>query len=108
MFDCYRNVPLTFKMVGTMFTSFNIGALFNGSLLNIGLSASDYVVLIVGFAVVLSVSILKRKYGNVRDLFYNKPYFAFYNVMAVLLVVILVFGAYGTGYDSSQFIYNQF
>ena len=54
MFDCYRDVPLTFKMVGTMFTKFNIGELFNGSLLSI------------------------------------------------------VFGAYGIGYDSSQFIYNQF
>ncbi|MBQ6540811.1 MAG: MBOAT family protein [Oscillospiraceae bacterium] len=108
MFDCYRNVPLTFKMVGSMFTSFNVGRLFDGSLLSIGLSASDYAVLFVGFAVVLTVSLLKRKHGEVRDLFYNKPYFAFYNVMAVLLVVILVFGAYGTGYDATQFIYNQF
>lgn len=53
MFDCYRDVPLTFKMVGTMFTKFNIGELFNGSLLSIGLSVADYVVLIVGFIVVL-------------------------------------------------------
>ena len=26
----------------------------------------------------------------------------------VLLLTVLIFGAYGIGYDSSQFIYNQF
>ena len=108
MFDCYRDVPLTFKMVGTMFTTFDFSVFTSGALLKIGLSASDYIVLGVGFAVVLTVSILKRKYGNVRDLLYNKPFASFYQVMAVLLIVILVYGAYGRGYDSSQFIYQQF
>ena len=28
--------------------------------------------------------------------------------MAVMIMLIIVFGAYGIGYDSSQFIYNQF
>ena len=108
MFDCYRNVPLTFKMLGSMFTSFKISTFFDGSLLNIGLTASDYAVLVVGFAVVLGVSIMKLKCDNVRDKFYDKPGLLFYNIMALLLVVILVFGAYGVGYDSTQFIYGQF
>lgn len=108
MFDCYRNVPLTFAMLGSMFTDFNIGEIFGGSLLNIGLSLSDYVILLVGFAVVLSVSIIKAKTGEIRERLYTKPFGAFYHIMAVLLIVILVFGAYGEGYDASQFIYNQF
>ena len=108
MFDCYRDVPLTFKMMVSMFTSFKFSVFFNGSLLNIGLSASDYVVLAVGFAAVLGVSIIKLKAGSVRDRFYNKPGFLFYSIMAVLLIVVLVFGAYGVGYDSTQFIYTQF
>jgi hypothetical protein len=29
-------------------------------------------------------------------------------VLAVLIVAIMLFGAYGIGYDASQFIYNQF
>ena len=39
MFDCYRDVPLTFKMVGTMFTKFNIGELFYGALPHCGVNA---------------------------------------------------------------------
>lgn len=108
MFDCYRNVPLTFKAMGSMFTEFRLSTFFDGSLMNIGLSASDYIILIVGFAVVLTVSLIKLRAGNVRDRLYQKPCALYYHVMALLLIVILVFGAYGVGYDSSQFIYNQF
>ena len=31
-----------------------------------------------------------------------------YIAFSLLAIIILVFGAYGVGYDSSQFIYNQF
>lgn len=108
MFDCYRNVPLTFYMVGTMFTRFRISDLTNGSLLAIGLSGWDYLVLAVGLGVVLGVSILKAKRGSVRELLYQKPAAVCYGVMAALFLAIVVFGAYGVGYDASQFIYNQF
>lgn len=108
MFDCYRDVPLTFKKVGSMFTTTNWGALFNGSLLNIGLTSADYLVLAVGLAIVFGVSLFKAKRGSVRDALYAKPSVLFYGLMCLLLIIILIFGAYGIGYDSSQFIYTQF
>ena len=107
MFDCYRDVPLTFKMIGTMFTEINPEVIVNGALLNIGLTMWDYLVLLVGLIVVLGVSIVKVKVGTIRDKLYEKP-FAYYGLMGLMLVAIIVFGAYGVGYDSSQFIYNQF
>ena len=107
MFDCYRDVPLTFKMIGTMFTEINPEVIVNGALLNIGLTMWDYLVLLVGLIVVLGVSIVKVKVGTIRDKLYEKP-FAYYGLMGLMLVTIIVFGAYGVGYDSSQFIYNQF
>ena len=108
MFDCYRDVPLTFKMVGSMFTRFNPEIFFNGALLQLGLTAADYAVLAVGFLLVLGVSLVKRKKGSVREVLYQKPAGWFYGLMAALVLVIIVFGAYGAGYDASQFIYNQF
>jgi len=108
MFDCYRNVPLTFQMVGTMFTQCNLSIFTDGSLLQIGLSAADYLVLVVGFVVVLSVSIIKVKVGSVREVLFQKPVIVYYGLMAVLFLAIIIFGAYGIGYDASQFIYNQF
>ena len=108
MFDCYRDVPLTFAMVGSMFTRFDPRVFADGSLLQIGLSGADYLVLAVGFAVVLGVSLFKLKRGSVRQALYQKPAGVFYGTMALLLVCTVVFGAYGAGYDSAQFIYNQF
>ena len=108
MFDCYRDVPLTFKMIGTMFTRVNLSAFTDGSLLEIGLSGADYIVLAAGLLIVLGVSMLKVRVGSVRDVLAKKPAICFYGLMGVLFVVIIVFGAYGIGYDASQFIYNQF
>ena len=108
MFDCYRDVPLTFKMVGSMFTRFNVNILWDGSLLQLGLSGSDYILLAVGLMIVLGVSLFKVKFGSVRDVLYAKPRGVFYGVMIALFVAIIIFGAYGIGFDSSQFIYNQF
>lgn len=109
MFDCYRDVPLTFKKVGSIFTTFNWNVLFDGSLLNIGLSMADFWVLLAGLVIVFGVSLYKYRSGkSVRDSLYTKHQTLFYVLMAVLLVLILIFGAYGIGFDSSQFIYSQF
>lgn len=107
MFDCYRDVPLTFKMFGTMFTKFNLSELFNGSLMSLGLSRADYVVLLVSLVILLTVSLLQGK-GSVRCMLAEKPQVVHYAVYYALTISILLLGAYGVGYDASQFIYNQF
>ncbi|MDV3429557.1 MAG: MBOAT family protein [Bacillota bacterium] len=107
LFDCYRNVPVTFIMFGTMFTKFNINIFFNGELLNLGLKITDYYVLIFSFLIIVTVSLIQRG-GSVRERMENQMIFVPYLVYYALLIFILIFGAYGIGYDSSQFIYNQF
>ena len=107
LFDCYRDVPMTFRMFETMFTNFNISELLNGSLLNLGLSLADYIVLLIGLLVLTTVSLMQRD-GSVRDKIYSKPALLRYGLYYVLILSVIVFGAYGVGYDSSQFIYNQF
>lgn len=107
LFDCYRDVPMTFRMFATMFTKFNMGELLNGSLLNIGLSVADYIVLLIGLVILTSVSLIQRD-GSVRDKLYMKPVLVRYGVYYALILSVVIFGAYGVGYDASQFIYNQF
>ena len=109
MFDCYRDVPLTFKKVGSIFTTFNWNVLFDGSLLEVGLSVADYGVLLAGLAIVFGVSLYKYRSGkSVRDGLYARHQTLFYALMGVLLVLILIFGTYGIGFNASQFIYSQF
>lgn len=107
LFDTYRDVPLTFKMFWSMLTEYNYGELFSGALMNLGLGLSDYVILVFGFVIVLGTSLIQRK-GPVRDRIMSKPLLVRGAVYYVLILSILVFGAYGTDYVSNQFIYNQF
>ncbi len=106
-FDCYRDVPLTFRMFGSMFTRWNWQILWDGSLLGIGLSAVDYAVLLAGLILLVAVSLLQRS-GSVRDRIAARPYPTRFLIWYGLFLVVLLAGAYGAGYDASQFIYNQF
>ncbi|MBO6046223.1 MAG: MBOAT family protein [Erysipelotrichaceae bacterium] len=105
--DCYRNVPLTFKMYGTMFTKFNIGEVLSTGIMKLGLSGADYMVVVIGVALMIGVSILKGK-GDVRDQIEARSKVLKYVFIYVMAFAIIIFGAYGMGFDASQFIYNQF
>ncbi|MBP5262677.1 MAG: MBOAT family protein [Clostridiales bacterium] len=108
MFDCYRDVPMTFKMVSTMFTKFNFNIYTDGSLLNLGITGNDYAVLAMGLLIILLVSIYKyRTKKDIRDRLFDSPWM-WYGAMSLLFIITLLLGAYGHGYDATQFIYNQF
>ena len=105
--DCYRNVGLSFRQFGSMFTAWNIGEVFRGSLLEIGLSVADYAVILLGVALMITVGLLQRS-GSLREKIAARPTALRYTLTIAMILVILIVGAYGVGYDSNQFIYNQF
>ena len=94
-------------MYASVFTKWNYGKLFGGELLKLGLTVSDYIVLVLAVLLVLYVS-LKSRSASFREQLAAKPFAVRYLSYFVLIVSILVFGAYGVGYDASQFIYSQF
>lgn len=106
-FDCYRDVPLTFRMFGTVFTAGNWRVFFDGSMMQLGLSGSDYIILLIGLIVLICVSLAGRS-GSVREKLAAKNALIRTVVWYGLFLAVLLFGAYGIGYDASQFIYNQF
>ncbi|MCD7817808.1 MAG: MBOAT family protein [Lachnospiraceae bacterium] len=108
MFDCYKDVPLTFRMFGNMFTHFRPSELTASAFLGLGLSAAEYLLLFLCVLIVLSVSIIQEKKGSVRELIFSAPAAWKYIIFGLMIIIIIVFGAYGIGYDQTQFIYNQF
>ena len=106
--DCYRDVPTTFSMWGSIFTTANYGELFSGGLAKIGLDTVNLAIIISATLVVCAVNyILIKKGRDLREGLAQKP-FVNYSLFAVVLLLILLFGAYGVGYDASDFIYKQF
>ena len=107
MLDCYRNVPLTFRMFGDMLIHSRLSQLFDGRLMSVGLTVSDYGVLAAGTVILTAVSLAGRK-GSVRQQLAAGPAVVRCVLIYGLFLCTLIIGAYGVGYDSSQFIYNQF
>ncbi len=105
--DCYRDVGRTFRLWWSILTDWNWGGLFMGGINSLGLAWSDWGVILCGILVMWLVSRLGMGETPLRERLARRP------VLLCALIclgatVILLFGAYGIGYDASQFIYNQF
>ena len=104
--DCYANVGLTFRMWGSMLTTFNAGEALSKGVLGLGLDLKDYVIIAVAVIIVAVVAKLTEK-RDIREWLYGKTALS-WTLSGILILAILLFGAYGIGYDASQFIYTQF
>ena len=77
-------------------------------LTHLGLSSLDMLIVILGIIVVFIVGVMKEKGFHIRESvakWHIVPRWTFY--IAGLFIVI-IFGAYGRGYDIASFIYAQF
>ncbi|SOB96200.1 MBOAT family O-acyltransferase [Pseudobutyrivibrio ruminis] len=107
MFDCYRDVPLTFKMFGSIFSQSSLSQLNAEAFIGMGLTGFDYLVVFIGMLILVTVSLIQRS-GCVREKIYGLAAPVRFIIWYGLFMATLVFGAYGIGYSASQFIYNQF
>lgn len=107
MFDCYQDVPLTFRMFFEMFSHFNIKALTISEFTDLGLSVQSYIIVAAGTVLMFIASLMGRK-TSVRERLASEPYAVRALGVSALFVAIILFGSYGVGYDAAQFIYNQF
>ncbi len=103
--DCYRNVGMTFRMWGSMFSVFNwnsLGAGFSA----LGLGAADWCILGGGILLMWGIGRLSEK-ESVRERLYPHPVLS-WCLCGLLFLSVIMLGIYGVGYDASQFIYDQF
>ncbi len=105
--DCYRNVPQTFYQWWTMLTHWNLPSLFSGKMpLWELMSWPSWGVLLGGIAVICVVSRMGKDSPLRHRVAGNSVLTT--ALVCTMLVCVLLFGAYGIGYDASQFIYTQF
>ena len=104
--DCYANVGLAFRMWGSMLTTFNWQRILGGEILELGLDLKDYAIVAASVLIITVVSRLSKK-TDIREWLYGRTMLSWI-LSGTMLLIILLFGAYGIGYDASQFIYTQF
>lgn len=96
------------KMWKSAFTINNIWIFFDKSLYKLGLSKDEFIICVIGLIIVFVVSFIKNNYGDVRDLI-RKQNFAFRLIIfGILFSMIVMYGYYGTGFETANFIYGRF
>lgn len=92
-----------------MFMTFDVWSLFDESIYYLGLDRKEMSVMWLGVLILLLVdAYYVRKKALFDTLVKEQPLAVQYVIVAVLLVMIIVFGVYGEGYNAAQFIYFQF
>ena len=106
--DLFPDVGEYFRRVGSIFTTFNWNILYDGTMMQLGLTWLDYAILGGGIAALFFVSVFQEKHGSFREALAKKPAVLRYALIFTMFLVVILMGSYGIGYDASNFIYNQF
>lgn len=80
----------------------------SGNILGYGMGIIDFVIVIIFIFVLFVIGFKEEKGKKISDNIINGFVFKKYFVYYVLIMLIIVFGIYGPGYDASDFIYGQF
>lgn len=106
--DLFPNAVEYFRRIGSLVTSFHAHVLWDGTLMQLGLSGLDYGIVAAGAALMFAVSLVQEKKGGIRELLWQGNPSVRYALTFALLLTVLLMGNYGIGYQASSFVYNQF
>lgn len=98
-------LEIGFGMLKRMFTNFSLG---KGELLSLGVDLCDYGVLIFAVIVIFIIGILKEKNVQIRESISQKSIIFRWALYYSLILIIIIFGAYGPGYAPVDPIYADF
>ena len=96
-----------FVMLRRLVTGWNPWILTDGSLYEVGLDIWDFLILLAGTACVSLVSHFSFK-KNLHHIFVRQSWLFQTCIIIVALVIWYLFGIYGPGFDSVDFIYYNF
>lgn len=91
-----------------MFSEFNPWIFFDGSMNELGVSAKEWTVVIFSLCIVFIVSLIREKGYSFRNVLAQQNILFRWGIYIILFIMIVLFGTYGSGYDSSSFQYAQF
>lgn len=86
----------------------NIYVLFDGSLYNCGLDQSNFLLMLLGIALLFFADLCKRRGICIRKVILRQDYWFRWLFIAASVLALLVFGKWGPNFDKGAFIYFQF
>ena len=79
-------------------------------ILKLGLTWKDYILLALCVVIVLIISIIQERHSDttMRALLDKKPFILRFFLYFFLVMAVIIFGIYGSGYAAADFVYMQF
>lgn len=96
------------EILKSMFSCRNWIVLFDGSLYELGVARNYMHVLLASILVLFMVDYQKYHGKDVAEAFFRQGWWFRVTVIMTLVFTILLYGCYGSIYDTKQFIYFQF
>ncbi|MDO4321660.1 MAG: MBOAT family O-acyltransferase [Lachnospiraceae bacterium] len=97
----------TWEVIRRTLSAHDIWSFFDGSLLEYGLDAKDFVLLAFTVLILWGVSMLQEK-GSVRERIAGYNLAVRWGIYYMAIFSVVIFGVYGPGYNSSAFLYMGF
>lgn len=96
------------EMLKLTISKFSFDGILNGTLLSMGITMQDFVIIIIGTVVLLIVEAFDEKGKNLREIMDKKSFGVQWLVMLTSILILLFFGIFRGDYIASEFIYKQF
>ena len=97
-----------FDMARITFTNFNISNVFDGTMMNFGITMADYVVIIVGTIIMLIMEAIDEYGIGTKKLIEKQKVIIQWILLMISILTITIFGICRGNYIASEFIYKQF
>jgi len=102
------NLSIAAKMLKSIFSGFTFRTFADGSLLTLGIDKFDMLVLAFGALAIFIVGLLQEKGCSLRQTIASKNIMIRWCIYFAAIFLVIILGAYGTGYNAADFIYAQF
>jgi len=94
-------------MTKSIFINFNINQLLS-MITNIPLLISDWVIILAGMLIIFIISLYKERKVDLQAKFDSLNTWKRWGILYILVFTIILFGAYGPGFDNIAMIYAGF
>ncbi len=95
-------------MFKEMVTKFSFNLIKDGTILQLGIDKADFIIVAIATVIIFIISLLKEKKINIRESIAKKNIVLRWTLYYALIIMIIVFGAYGIGYIPVDPMYAQF
>ena len=103
-----ENTKSAFETIKYMISTKNLWIFVDGSLYDCGLDIRNFWLMIYGIGILLFVDFCKSRKIVIRDIISKQDVWFRWLAIDVAIIVLLVFGIWGSTFDANNFIYFQF